>query len=339
MEAVLNHEYPQPNEEKLFEEMIKITVNRMKPQLGYIRRGQHAKATGCVRGLFTIRNFVDNDLRHGIFRHPNHTYPAIVRFSNASENLASDCKGDARGMAIKLLNLEGPSDTKVIENQFQDFLMINHPVFPFATPVEFIKLFQIRETPLIGDQLAIAWQALFHLHHLQIGTEILGKIVSNPLEMTYWSCTPYWLGPPGNIGGHAVKYSMVPILESMPMPTDLNHMPENYLSQSLARHLIVKEAVFEFKVQLQTNPIKMPVEDASVEWDEKDSAPITLATLTIPVQDVASSEGLALSKECELLSFSPWNALAEHRPMGGINRMRKAVYKASYADRIANILP
>lgn len=28
-----------------------------------------------------------------------------------------------------------------------------------------------------------------------------------------------------------------------------------------------------------------------------------------------------------------WNALAEHRPMGGINRMRKAVYLASKEAR------
>jgi hypothetical protein len=26
------------------------------------------------------------------------------------------------------------------------------------------------------------------------------------------------------------------------------------------------------------------------------------------------------------LAFNPWHALAEHRPMGGINRLRKAVY-------------
>jgi hypothetical protein len=53
------------------------------------------------------------------------------------------------------------------------------------------------------------------------------------------------------------------------------------------------------------------------------------------VQDVDSPEGRALAEECEAMAFSPWNALAEHRPMGGINRLRQAVYLASQAKRAA----
>jgi hypothetical protein len=37
----------------------------------------------------------------------------------------------------------------------------------------------------------------------------------------------------------------------------------------------------------------------------------------------------------EAMAFSPRNALAEHRPMGGINRLRQAVYLASQAMRAA----
>jgi hypothetical protein len=50
MNLELNREYPDPDEAKLIEEMVKVAVERMKPQQGRIRRGQHAKATGCVRG-------------------------------------------------------------------------------------------------------------------------------------------------------------------------------------------------------------------------------------------------------------------------------------------------
>jgi hypothetical protein len=82
----------------------------------------------------------------------------------------------------------------------------------------------------------------------------------------------------------------------------------------------------------------MPVEDASVEWDEQVSKPIPVATLTIGVQDVDSPEGRALAEECEAMAFSSWNALAEHRPMGGINRLRQAVYLASQAKRAAKSL-
>jgi hypothetical protein len=58
-----------------------------------------------------------------------------------------------------------------------------------------------------------------------------------------------------------------------------------------------------------------------------------VATLTIAAQDVDSPEGRALAAQCEAMAFSPWNALAEHRPLGGINRLRRAVYLASQARR------
>src|SRR4051794_40183853 len=35
----------------------------------------------------------------------------------------------------------------------------------------------------------------------------------------------------------------------------------------------------------------------------------------------------------ESLSFNSWYALAEHRPRGGSNRLRKAVYEASFRQR------
>jgi hypothetical protein len=56
------------------------------------------------------------------------------------------------------------------------------------------------------------------------------------------------------------------------------------------------------------------------------------------VQDLGSPDGRALAEECEAMAFSPWNALAEHRPMGGINRLRRAVYLASQARRGAKSL-
>jgi hypothetical protein len=109
----------------------------------------------------------------------------------------------------------------------------------------------------------------------------------------------------------------------------------DYLTEALSRYLRTQEAVFDFRLQLQTDAVAMPVEDTSVEWDETVSKPIPVATLTIGVQDLESPEGHALAEECETMAFSPWNALAEHRPMGGINRLRQAVYLASQAKRAA----
>jgi hypothetical protein len=108
------------------------------------------------------------------------------------------------------------------------------------------------------------------------------------------------------------------------------------ISQALARDLRSQEAVFDFKVQLQTDPVGMPVEDVSVEWDENASNPVTVATLRIPPQKVDGSDDLATG--CETMSFNPWHALAEHRPMGRMNRLRKVVYQASIANRAEHSL-
>lgn len=83
MNPELNCENPEPGEAKFIEEMVKVAVERMKPQQGRIRRGQHTKATGCVRGVFRIRDDVPVDLRHGVFHRPGQSFQAIVRFSNS----------------------------------------------------------------------------------------------------------------------------------------------------------------------------------------------------------------------------------------------------------------
>ena len=180
--------------------------------------------------------------------------------------------------------------------------------------------------------MAAAHLALLERNELKIVNAIKGKHVASPLEIKYWSGTPFWLGPAAGEGGHAVKYSAVSRQANRTAPPDdPEDLPDDYLTQALARDLQSQEAVFDFKVHLQTYPVGMPVEDVSVEWHESDSNPITVATLRIAPQKVDGSGDLAT--RCESMSFNPWHALAEHRPMGGMNRLRKVVYQASIAKR------
>jgi hypothetical protein len=77
-------------------------------------------------------------------------------------------------------------------------------------------------------------------------------------------------------------------------------------------------------VQFRASPKSMPVEDPMVEWSEARSPFIKVAEIRIPPQSFRGEEQLTI---CENLSFTPWHALPEHRPLGGINRMRKTVYE------------
>jgi hypothetical protein len=49
-----------------------------------------------------------------------------------------------------------------------------------------------------------------------------------------------------------------------------------------------------------------------------------VADVHIPRQQFDTPERNAF---CENLSFTPWHALEDHRPLGGLNRIRKAVYE------------
>jgi hypothetical protein len=213
--------------------------------------------------------------------------------------------------------------------------MIDHPVFPFPDPRSYLETISRKHIPLIGDLVAAAHLAVLEPNEFKILKAIRSKQVASPLEITYWSGAPFWLGPATGEGGHAVKYSAVSGQEHRtPPPNHPDDQPDDYLTRALALGLQSKDAVFHFRVQLQTNAETMPVEDVSVEWKEEESEPVTVATLRIPPQTVSRSGDLAA--KCESLSFNPWHTLAEHRPLGGMNRLRKAVYAASSEKRGGN---
>lgn len=82
-------------------------------------------------------------------------------------------------------------------------------------------------------------------------------------------------------------------------------------------------AAWELRVQLCTDLATMPVEDASVVWDEQESPYRTVATITVEAQKAWIGEGSVATED--MLSFSPWHGIAAHRPLGGVNRVRQGL--------------
>jgi hypothetical protein len=68
----------------------------------------------------------------------------------------------------------------------------------------------------------------------------------------------------------------------------------------------------------------MPIEDPTIEWDEAKSAFIKVATIVIEQGKLEFP-----ISEAEPRSFNPWHSLVEHKPLGGINRLRRRVYEAN----------
>ncbi|TNV75107.1 hypothetical protein FGO68_gene14639 [Halteria grandinella] len=137
---------------------------------------------------------------------------------------------------------------------------------------------------------------------------------------------------PYRLGSRAIKFSLVPQpinSEGLPPAESAASKGPDFLLETLAEHLKAREARFDFVVQFQKDPQAMPIEDPTVEWSESLSKPVKVATLVIDPVDLNSEEMIAFRKSVEHMAFNPWHSLEAHRPLGGINRLRKAVYQAS----------
>jgi hypothetical protein len=302
-------------------------------------RDQHAKPHACVSARFIVRDDLPSQFEVGVFRR-GAIYKAVVRFSNAMGSCRSDRKADGRGMAVKL-QLHGSG----LENIFprlcggqapeQDFLMTNFPVF-FGKDVSDYKAFmEILALPTDGVLAKLRSQMEFifffvpwRLPQLRIFWAQAVRRIDSPLRETYHSMTPYQLGD-----DNVVRYTARPLhTPASPPAVGNDRSSSDFLHDAMAAeldptsHPAGENAQFEFCIRRRGTPTPDDVEDASRSWDASDDETIPLGRIEIPLQ---SFDQVCRICECENLSFNPWNALPAHRPLGGLNRMRLAVYVAS----------
>ncbi len=148
------------------------------------------------------------------------------------------------------------------------------------------------------------------------------KKPDSPLREWYWSQTPYALG------SLEVKYALRPELELV--PKSVKSRSRDRLREAIVEQLLKGPARFDFLVQARTDPATMPLEDASVEWDESRAPFEKVASLWIPMQNCDFREMWDFAED---LSFTPWHTRVEHRPLGEINLARRRIYDALSARR------
>ncbi len=321
----LGEEYPPAGEDEATDLIIARIGERMQRRFEEgarpSTRGLHAKGR-CLDAEFEIDNgSLPEPLRVGVFA-ANNTHPAVVRFSNGNPHVQADSEGDVRGMAVKLLNVPG---TKLLDAerdaQTQDFLLNHTPTIPTADAVDFAAIIDRAEDDENPVLAFLSWNP-FDIEWSKIGLLIdsVTTPIINPLSTPYWSQSPYRLGDETT----AVKYRARPCPQTALGP-ELDDEDPDYFSASMEEQLEKGDACFEFGIQQQLDPERMPIEDNSIEWREDESPFIPVATLTIRAQDFQSDER---RDSCEHLSFTPWHALPEHRPLGSLNRARRKAYDA-----------
>jgi hypothetical protein len=282
-------------------------------------RDVHAKAHGCVKARVEVGE-VPEALRHGVFAEPR-SYDAWIRFSSGDTHQQADKVRDARGFAMKLMGVPGEKLLEEEKNEeTQDFIMINSRVFFIPTVKEYgIFMRYMAEGSRYGyffggpSLHASRWR----LREMMLALKTLKGAPRSPLDPQYHSLSAYKLGP-----DLSVKYSAKPC--ALPGGKGGTKSGDNFLREALKSDLAAGSGCFDLLVQPQVPGRNMPVEDTTIEWREKDSAFVKVARVVIPKQAFDTPEQNAF---CEDLSFTPWHALPAHRPLGGMNRLRKAVYR------------
>lgn len=309
-----------PDEQLYIDELIDTLRAKMrKDYAGKLTlRDAHPKMHGVVRATLRVEPDLPAELRVGVFAQPT-SYPAWVRFSNASGEVSSDDAKDVRGVAIKLMGVPGPKLLEGAEgSNTHDFILISADVFIARDVREFA-----------GTVAALTsgspWKALpYFLAHPRIALaawRVRGRYAS-PVAIRYFSVVPYLYGDA------AAKYSLIPADTSARLPPAPRS--PNYLREALKERLRDRPVSFDFAVQLRGDPARMPVEDPTVRWNERDAPFHKVATLEILPQDFDTPERQHFG---ENLSYNPWRCLPAHRPLGGISRARRQVYRALSAYR------
>jgi len=273
-----------------------------------IASGTHAKTHGVVTGRLTVGDDLPPELAQGLFAQPG-TYEIVLRYSSEPGTIETDTVPRARGASLKVLDVPGeklqPGWTS------QDFLFNTWSIIP------------------PGD--ANAYHQLIHERSGEV--EALRE---SPDEVGLFDRTPninpvahfYFTQGAFRFGDHVAKLCLAPVTSEQHeagkrevTPND----PPGVLSELAREYHAAHPARYELRVQLCTDLDSMPVEDASIPWDEQVSPYRRVATIDIPPQESFSPERRVYAER--VMSWRPWNGLVAHRPLGSINRLRHSLYR------------
>jgi len=313
----LAEEKPLPDEAEYLDSIISTFEQQMRGlwKPGGMERGGNTKTHGIVRGEFIVHDNLPPQFCHGIYAMPQ-TFPAWVRFSGPGPYITPDIDDVGfMSISIKLMGVPGP---KLMDEEQHtlDMFGVSPPTFvtPDTRANAHLQTWSLKNASIFHflnfkrpHVLDLVMQALFI------------KTQSSPLEAPYFSCVPYLLGE-----GQAMQYSVWPkTKQRTPIPRLPRRPPDDYLRDAMVAALAKGEVELDIRLQLQTDPFLMPIENNGVLWPEKLSPRVSVATLRLFKQQFDSPAQMEFAKK---LSYNPWHTIAEHRPLGNQSRARQRMY-------------
>jgi hypothetical protein len=300
---------------------------------GHATRSVHAKSHGLLRGELTVIDGLPAAYAQGMFARAG-SWPVVMRLSTTPGDVLDDKVSTPRGIALKVIGVEGERVEGSEGDVTQDFVLVNGPAFLAPTGKKFLGSLKLLagttdKVPNLKRALSAALRGTEKLIEAVGGESATikamgGHPATNPLGETYFSQAPILYGR------YMAKVSLAPVSAELraltDAPVDLTGTPDG-LRAAVKAHFATHGGEWELRVQLCTDIEKMPLEDSSVVWPEELCPYIAVARLRAAPQEGWSEE---LSKAVDDgMSFNPWHALAAHRPLGSIMRLRKGAYAMS----------
>ena len=289
-----------------------------------IQRALHAKATLAVDdAVAAVHRRLTGRLTGGLRVCPRQTYLTTVRFSNAASSREPDFAPNLRGIALRI---QVPESTSI------DLLASNFPISHARNARQFVEFAKATAGGNISRIFGLA--GLAKLFGIRETARMLCNVrtarkqpIDSVATQTYWSRGGLTWGPE-----LAVRYLLRPAPGAPRGPIPSTTEP-NYLFTEAAHRLKKGDIRFELCIQRYVNDQVTPIEDTAVEWKEKHSPAEPVATLTLKQTDITSIDAQASAAAIDSLAFNPWNTTEDFRPLGNLNRARKAAYDASAAHR------
>ena len=341
-------EQPAADEHVTFDELSRTMqhiTRTMASRYRHAYRPVHAKSHGILVGTLEVLPGLAEPLAQGLFAEAR-SYPVVLRFSTNPGDMLADNVSSPRGLAVKVLNVDGPKVANHDGKNTQDFVCINTNAFSAPDPkgfLEQIKLFNKHLDTSEGVKHAVsvaarATNAVLKAVHLPSATlEGIGASATHILGESFSTVAPL------RYGSYVAKIGFAPGSENLKeltgkhidLSADYNALEE--LIRKFFRH---ETAVWDVKAQLALAPDDpateekdkdFPIEQADKVWPESKSPWQTVARITVTPQD-SYSDARQLFVD-ERFSFSPWHALEAHRPLGGIMRSRLKAYEEAIKYR------
>lgn len=322
--------------QEISETMLKIAATTFADG-GHALRSVHAKSHGLLKAELEVLAGLPEFLAQGLFAKPGR-YAALMRFSTIPGDLLDDKVSTPRGLALKILGVEGERLEGSESDATQDFIMVNGPRFSARNGKAFLRSLKlVAATTDKAEGAKEALSAVLRSTEKLIeafggksgGLRALGGEPPNHiLGETFFAQLPF------RHGDHIAKLQLVPVSANLVAltgkPIDLGS-GENAIRDALVEHFLTQGGHWDLRAQLCTNLYDMPIDDPTAEWSEQDSPFITVARLVARPQTGWSPARSAAVDDA--MGFSPWHGLQAHRPLGAIMRMRKLAYARSQRFR------